>query len=180
MITTFVCKAATLQEALEREHRLLDQRGGIHTDKCRIVAEQHLSQIEWAEFTANLLKDRDWLQRFSEEHSSESTAEVPVCIRVTGEGSQIALLIDTQGYDYARYVGFDRYMLHLDETMEVIAKLYSSMDETEIANWSMEAAQKLIDDQYRYEIENGYTPRQYDTADFYQVISEFIQQDTKL
>lgn len=71
-------------------------------------------------------------------------------------------------------------MLHLDETMEVIAKLYSSMDETEIANWSMEAAQALIDDQYRYEIENGYMPRQYDTADFYQVISEFIQQDTEL
>ena len=43
-----------------------------------------------------------------------------------------------------------------DETMELIAKLYSYMDEEEIASWSMEAAQEMVTDQYRYEIEHGY------------------------
>lgn len=67
-----------------------------------------------------------------------------------------------------------------DETMELIAKLYSYMDEEEMASWSMEAAQELVADQYRYEIEHGYTLGHYDPANFYEVISEFIQQDTEL
>lgn len=37
-----------------------------------------------------------------------------------------------------------------DETMELIAKLYSYMDEEEMASWSMEAAQEMVADQYRY------------------------------
>lgn len=61
-----------------------------------------------------------------------------------------------------------------------IAKLYSYMDEEEMASWSMEAAQELVADQYRYEIEHGYVLGHYDPADFYEVISEFIRQDTEL
>ena len=67
-----------------------------------------------------------------------------------------------------------------DETMELIAKLYPYMDEEEMASWSMEAAQEMVADQYRYEIEHGYTLGHYDPADFYEVISGFIQQDTEL
>ena len=67
-----------------------------------------------------------------------------------------------------------------DETMELIAYLYSFMDEEEIASWSMKAAQEMVADQYRYEIEHGYTLGHYDPADFYEVISEFIQQNTEL
>ena len=67
-----------------------------------------------------------------------------------------------------------------DETMELIAKLYSYMDEEEMAGWSMEAAQELVADQYRYEIEHGYTLGHYDPTDFYEVISELIQQNTEL
>ena len=67
-----------------------------------------------------------------------------------------------------------------NETMELIAKLYSYMDEEEIASWSMEAAQEMVTDQCRYEIEHGYTLGHYDPVDFYEVISEFIRQDTEL
>ena len=67
-----------------------------------------------------------------------------------------------------------------NETMELIAKLYSYMDEEEIASWSMEAAQEMVTDQYRYEIEHGYTLGHYAPVDFYEVISEFIRQDTEL
>ena len=108
MKTTFVRKATTLQEVLAGADWLRAQHGGTDTDECRVVAERHLSQIEWSEFTAHLMKDREWLRRFSQEHSNENTNVVPMCIRVTGEGSQIALLIDTQGYSYARYVGIDQ------------------------------------------------------------------------
>ena len=54
------------------------------------------------------------------------------------------------------------------------------MDKEEMASWSMEAAQEMVADQYRYEIEHGYTLGHYDPADFYEVISEFIQQDAEL
>ena len=67
-----------------------------------------------------------------------------------------------------------------DETMELIAYLYSFMDEEEIASWSMKAAQEMVADQYRYEIEHGYTLGHYDPVDFYEVISEFIRQNTEL
>lgn len=64
--------------------------------------------------------------------------------------------------------------------MELIAKLYSYMDEEEMVSWSMEAVQELVADQYRYEIEHGYVLGYYDPADFYEVISELIRQDTEL
>lgn len=67
-----------------------------------------------------------------------------------------------------------------DETMELIAYLYSFMDEEDYASWSLQEAQNMVNDQYRYEIEHGYTLGHYDPADFYEVISEFIRQDTEL
>ena len=67
-----------------------------------------------------------------------------------------------------------------DETMELIAYLYSFMDEEDYASWSLQEAQNMVNDQYRYEIAHGYTLGPYAPADFYEVISEFIQQDTEL
>ena len=67
-----------------------------------------------------------------------------------------------------------------DETMELIAYLYSFMDEEDYASWSLQEAQNMVNDQYRYEIEHGYVLGHYDPADFYEVISEFIRQDTEL
>lgn len=67
-----------------------------------------------------------------------------------------------------------------DETMELIAYLYSFMDEEDYASWSLQEAQNMVNDQYRYEIEHGYTLGHYAPVDFYEVISEFIRQDTEL
>ena len=39
-----------------------------------------------------------------------------------------------------------------DETMELIAYLYSFMDEEDYASWSLQEAQNMVNDQYRYEI----------------------------
>ena len=67
-----------------------------------------------------------------------------------------------------------------DETMELIAYLYSFMDEEDYASWSLQEAQNMVNYQYSYEIEHGYALGHYDPADFYEVIPEFIQQDTAL
>ena len=60
-----------------------------------------------------------------------------------------------------------------DETMELLAYLYGYMGEEE------KAAQEMMDDQRRYEIEQGLEPKEYDVADVYEVIRQFIQQDAE-
>ena len=64
-----------------------------------------------------------------------------------------------------------------DETMELIAHLYSLMDDEDKDNWSRQAAEDMVADQRRYEIDHGITPREYDACDFYETIAELIAQD---
>ena len=71
-----------------------------------------------------------------------------------------------------------KYTLPSDETMELIAHLYSLMDDEERDNWSRQAAEDMVTDQRRYEIEHGITPREYDACDFYETIAELIAQDS--
>jgi len=63
-----------------------------------------------------------------------------------------------------------------DETMELIAHLYSMMDDEEKDGWSRQAAEEMVADQRRYEIDHGITPRDYDACDFYETIAELIEQ----
>ena len=53
------------------------------------------------------------------------------------------------------------------------------MGEEEKATWSPKDAQEMMDDQRRYEIEQGLEPKEYDVADVYEVIRQFIQQDAE-
>ncbi len=66
-----------------------------------------------------------------------------------------------------------------DETMNLLVYLYGYMDEEEKATWSLKDAQEMMDDQRRYEIEQGLEPKEYDVADVYEVIRQFIQQDAE-
>ena len=65
-----------------------------------------------------------------------------------------------------------------DETMELIAHLYSLMDDEEKDGWSRQAAEDMVADQRRYEIDHGIAPRKYDACDFYETIAELIAQDS--
>ena len=65
-----------------------------------------------------------------------------------------------------------------DETMELIAHLYSLMDDIEKSIWSRKHADDLLADQRRYEIDHGITPREYDAQEFYETIAELIEQDS--
>lgn len=67
----------------------------------------------------------------------------------------------------------------LDYSMELIAHLYSMMDDDEKAEWSPEAAKDMVLGQHRYEIEQGIAPHEYDANDFYETITELIAQDTE-
>ena len=70
-----------------------------------VAEEKELSEPEWADLTKSLLKDRSWIKEFTEKEPVYKGG-VP-CIRATCPSSEIALIIDPQGYSYARYVGIE-------------------------------------------------------------------------
>ena len=65
-----------------------------------------LTKKEWASLTADLLVNRPYFKKFNARELPETEEGIP-CVRITAPGSQIALIIDTQAYDYARYAGIE-------------------------------------------------------------------------
>ena len=103
--TIFVCKPSTLTEVKDgiAEHKhFFDSKGGDYY----VAEERQLSNQEWQEFTNSFLTDREWISDFCAKEYPANGKQVP-CIRVTCPGSEIALIVDPQGFDYARYVGIE-------------------------------------------------------------------------
>ena len=103
--TIFVRKPVTLAEVksrIEECKRLFDSKEADYY----VAEELQLSNQEWERLTESLLDDRYCFRQFSAKNYPETEEGTP-CIRVTCPSSEITLIIDTQGYDYARYVGFE-------------------------------------------------------------------------
>lgn len=102
--TIFVRKPCTLADVVRGTAEIRAIRamrgdsGTSDDDRCTVAAEKHLTAAEWADFTGDFFRDRDWLANFARQNVGD-------CIRVTGDGAQLALIVDPQGYGYARYVG---------------------------------------------------------------------------
>ena len=90
--------------------RLFNSQG----DAYYVAEELKLSNREWENLTDSLLEDRFCFHRFSERRLPTTEEGVP-CVRVTTLGSQIALIVDTQGYDYARYVGIEENSFQIED-----------------------------------------------------------------
>lgn len=60
---------------------------------------------EWDEFRENLLTNRYWLKGKGGCYGRGVLSTLAVCHAVDAEKT-VAVLVDPQGYDYARYVGF--------------------------------------------------------------------------
>ena len=103
--TIFVRKPSTLAEVkagIAEHKRFFDSKGGDYY----VAEERQLSNQEWEEFTNSFLTDREWISDFCAKEYPANGKQVP-CIRVTCPGSEIALIVDPQGFDYARYVGIE-------------------------------------------------------------------------
>ena len=103
--TIFVRKPSTLAEVkagIAEHKRFFDSKGGDYY----VAEERQLSNQEWQEFTNSFLTDREWISEFNAKEYPADGEQLP-CIRVTCPGSEIALIIDPQGFDYARYVGIE-------------------------------------------------------------------------
>ena len=102
---TFVRKAVCLED-VRKGAEWIQQRFGPGRDSYYIAAEHHLSQTEWEEFTNDFFAYRVWIEEFVNQDHPQIEGTF-TCIRVTGENSDIAILVDPQGYNYARYVAIE-------------------------------------------------------------------------
>ena len=103
--TIFVRKPSTLAEVkagIAEHKRFFDSKGGDYY----VAEERQLSNQEWEEFTNSFLTDREWITEFNAKEYPADGDQIP-CIRVTRPDLEIALIIDPQGFDYARYVGIE-------------------------------------------------------------------------
>ena len=118
--TIFVRKPIDLdavKAGIAEQKRLFDSKGCDY-----YVAEGRLlSNQEWREFTNNFLTDREWITEFNAKEYPADGDQIP-CIRVTRPDLEIALIIDPQGFDYARYVGIetaDNSEIEEDDSAEI-------------------------------------------------------------
>ena len=74
-------------------------------ETAHIVAEREMPFSEWNEFINNLLDSREWLAEFTSmvEKMGYCGYNHP-CIKVWARGCKNAIVIQTEGYDYPRYV----------------------------------------------------------------------------
>ena len=128
--TIFVRKPSTLAEVkagIAEHKRFFDSKGGDYY----VAEERQLSNQEWEELTNNFLTDREWISEFNAKEYPADGERLP-CIRVTCPGSEIALIIDPQGFDYARYVGIetaDSSEIEEDDSSEIEEDYEEDLDE---------------------------------------------------
>ena len=108
MKTTLSRKPANLEAAMRDCEEIRSRCNGKDTVDYYVAEEKHLDASEWNSLVHNFLKDRDWIAAFTAEEYEDDVEEGIGVLRVTGNGSEIALLIDPSGYSYARYVGIER------------------------------------------------------------------------
>ena len=107
MKTTLSRKPTNLETVLHDCDEIRSWHNGEDTIDYYIAEEKHLNASEWNSLIHNFLKDRDWIAAFTAEEYEDDMEEGIGVLRVTGEGSEIALLIDPSGHHYARYVGIE-------------------------------------------------------------------------
>jgi hypothetical protein len=118
----FARKPSTAKEALKCEYK--------DYDRYVIMEEYTVSSTEFYNLCSNLIVDNDlfedfkggtysttdpteegdtrqWFQLTEEERNQFSKGAYRACVRVASEGSKFSLIIDPQGYNYARYVAVE-------------------------------------------------------------------------
>ena len=103
--TTFVRKPLCLTDVRIGTDFIRQPCGPDHHDYY-VAAERVISATEWEDFTSCFLADRSWIEEFSNQNHPD-IGGAPGCLRVTSPCSEIALLVDSQGYPYARYVAIE-------------------------------------------------------------------------
>ena len=73
--------------------------------RCDIVCVVELSHAEFYDFQFNPLADHDFITEHLPDLKTDELYAIP-CMLVLGEGVDDGILVDPQGYDYARYTAY--------------------------------------------------------------------------
>lgn len=74
-----------------------------------IAQEITLTETDWNDLMENMLADRDWLQEYNkvarDQYGLGGLETLVPCLLVKNEANGETLVIDSQGYNYPRYIG---------------------------------------------------------------------------
>ena len=81
------------------------KRNDIRTDECAIGAVEEIPFSQYVEFKHNLMGDYNFIRENNNLPREEPYDEIP-CLLVLTPGEREGILVDTEGYDYAKYTAF--------------------------------------------------------------------------
>ena len=73
--------------------------------RCEVACIVELSNAEFYDFQFRPLADRDFIREHLPDLKTDEFHAIP-CMLVLGEGVDDGILVDPQGYDYARYTAY--------------------------------------------------------------------------
>lgn len=85
--------------------QLRSKQEEIQPARCDIVCIVELSSAEFYDLQFNPLADRAFIKEHLPDLETDEFHAIP-CMLVLGEGVDDGILVDPQGYDYARYTAY--------------------------------------------------------------------------
>lgn len=85
--------------------QLRSKQEEIQPVRCDIACIVELSNAEFFDFQFNPLADHDFIKEHLPDLKTDEFHAIP-CMLVLGEGVDDGILVDPQGYDYARYTAY--------------------------------------------------------------------------
>ena len=85
--------------------QLRSKQEEIQPVRCDIACIVELSNAEFCGFQFNPLADHDFIKEHLPNLKTDEFHAIP-CMLVLGEGVDDGILVDPQGYDYARYTAY--------------------------------------------------------------------------
>lgn len=133
------------------------KKSDFRTEACSVKKVVELSQAEFIGFLNSPLSDYDFIREFSKEQH-ERTETAGSCLLVLGEHEQDGVLIDPQGYSYARYSAYIPNAQNLVE-QEQYPSLNAFTDEMRrtVDQYTKKAVDGQIDCQYSIDLNKIYS-----------------------
>ena len=85
--------------------QLRSKQEEIQPVRCDVACIVELSNTEFFDFQFNPLADHDFIKEHLPDLKTDEFHAIP-CMLVLGEGVNDGILVDPQGYDYARYTAY--------------------------------------------------------------------------
>lgn len=111
----------------------------LKTRPCVIEAIEVLSSKEYENFKSNLLTDRAFISDRKEDMFTDSSGKIH-CLLSMNEESSDGILIDSSGYDYARYVSFmPNIKAYIEQQISLVADkiIRDAAENTSNGSWAV-------------------------------------------